>query len=78
MTTEAESYVAKLNPELMLRNAHRLLRRTMYYRTGFVPLWSMVSEITAHGSTVSADICRELGWDPGANARLALPPRKAK
>jgi hypothetical protein len=72
-----ERLLPKVSQEQILRNAHRLLRRTAYYRTGFVPLWSMVSDLTAHGSTYSTRICRELGWNPEANARELLPPRKA-
>lgn len=65
----------QVDQETMLRSAHRLMRRTAYYRTGYVPLWSFVREITSRGSTTSTSICRELGWKPDANMRDRLPPR---
>jgi len=30
-----------------------------------LPLWSAVSEFTLHGSTISGELCRQVGLDPG-------------
>lgn len=38
-------------------NAHRRFSRK-------VPRWARVSEITSHGSTISAEICKRHGVDP--------------
>lgn len=59
----------KVDIEIMLRNAHRMLRR----KYTVVPLWSFVSDITSKGSTSSAMLCTELGWNPNAIASHALP-----
>lgn len=49
-----------LNPKLMLVNAHMLFFKK--YKSA--PLWAFVCDITGHGSTRSAAICREFGWNP--------------
>jgi hypothetical protein len=48
--------------ECLIRNAHRLLRHRSQFR--YSPLWSLVSEITGHGSTVSIEICKSVNLDP--------------
>jgi len=35
------------------------------------PLWTFISDITAHGSTYSCDICHALGWNPHQDCALA-------
>lgn len=37
---------------------------TMSKRTKTEPRWSVVSQVTAHGSTYSAALCRWAGLDP--------------
>ncbi len=44
----------------MISCAHRLLRSR--YRGS--PLWALVSDLTGHGSTISAEICQQAGYDP--------------
>lgn len=44
----------------LIANCHRLLRHK--YRQS--PLWSMVADITGHGSTISCEICKQAGYDP--------------
>lgn len=62
--------------EILLRNAHRMLRRTNQYRK--TVLWVFVSDITAFGATYSDQVCRELGWNPNAPVCDDLPPRAAQ
>lgn len=62
--------------EILLRNAHRMLRRTAQYRN--TVLWVFVSDITAFGATYSDQVCRELGWNPNALVCDDLPPRTAQ
>lgn len=52
----------RLTPAKLIRSAVRLVRRQRSWRGQ--PLWSLVSELTAHGSTYSTEICRGLGFDP--------------
>ena len=63
-----------LDPETLLRNAHRLLKTK--YRN--VPLWSFIADLTGHGSTYSAEIATHFEWDPFAPASKDIPPRKAR
>lgn len=61
------------DPEIFLRNAHRLLGDAPKFHSA--PLWYLVSAITSHGSGFSAQICRELGWNPEALGHEPLPTR---
>lgn len=63
-----------VDQEQMLRNAYRLIRRRREFSRG-APLRSFVQEITGHGSTVSSQICQELGWNPFAKIGTDLPAR---
>jgi hypothetical protein len=54
----------------MLRNVHSLLQKNRKYARS--PNWALVSDVTGHGSTISAQICREIGWDPDARVSHAL------
>jgi hypothetical protein len=46
----------------IIQNAHRLLKNK--YRGQ--PLWVIVSELTGHGSQISAQLCRQCGLEPDA------------
>ena len=67
------SLLRQRDPEIMLRNAHRLLCREPKFHS--TPLWYLVSEITSYGSTYSNQLCRELGWNPNALTNEPLPAR---
>lgn len=54
--------------KLVLKNAHRLLRR--HYKG--VPLWSFISEMSGHGSGYSAEICKAIGWDAHQDGSKSL------
>lgn len=58
---------------VLISNAHRLLKAR--YRNS--PLWSLVSDLTGHGSQASAELCRDAGYDPhqkcGAKYLLHAP-----
>lgn len=45
----------------LICNAQRLLGKR--YKKS--PLWSLVSDLTGHGSTISTEICQQCGIDPG-------------
>lgn len=72
----ASQLLQSRDPEILLRNAHRLFHRSSRYR-GQV-LWVFVHEVTAFGATYSTQICSELGWNPNALVRDPLPPRSAE
>lgn len=48
------------NAREIIRNCHALLKNTHRGRV----LWSMVSEITGHGSGYSIEICKSAKLDP--------------
>lgn len=48
----------------LIQNAHRLLR----HRFRRSPLWSLVSQLTGHGSGVSRRICQSVNLDPDQDA----------
>lgn len=45
---------------LLLGNVVRMLPKA-YLKA---PLWSVVSDLTGHGSSYSCEICKQLGFDP--------------
>ena len=49
------------NARIIIENAHALLRRK--FRGS--PLWSMVGQLTGHGSGYSHAICESANLDPG-------------
>lgn len=55
----------------LIKNAHRLMRRSYTNR----PLWSMVADLTGHGSTISCEICRQAGFQPCVNGLLNTAER---
>lgn len=50
----------------LFQNAHRLLKR----RYSGLPLWSLVSDLTGYGSTVSGEICMRLNLDPHQDCKI--------
>lgn len=60
-TVKIEGTVWRLDPQIMLMNAHSQLKTKRDYRA--MPLWAFVSRITGHGSTASVAICQMFGWD---------------
>lgn len=56
----SEHVIAGSRLRLLIGNSHRLLRRK--YRGS--PLWALVSDLTGHGSTISAEICKQAEYDP--------------
>ena len=62
--------LSEIRQKLMLENAHSLLKSKPRYRG--VPLWSMVSDLTGHGSRYSIEVCKRCGWSPDREARLPL------
>lgn len=48
--------------EIILRNVYLHMRDQRRWRGSL--LWSWVGAVTGHGSGYSAQICKELGWDP--------------
>lgn len=46
----------------IIQNAHRLLKNKHKGQ----PLWVIVSELTGHGSQVSAQLCHQCGFEPDA------------
>lgn len=63
--------------ETLLRNAFWVLRRVRSYRGLY--LWSLVGDITGHGSGYSQQICEELGWpyDMKITPTARLPDRQS-
>lgn len=45
---------------VIIKNIHAIARRKFHG----VPLWSLVSSITGHGSGYSIEICNSAGLDP--------------
>lgn len=54
--------VSGLSARIIIQNCHSLLRSGERYRG--MSLWSMVGDITGHGSGYSVDICRTANLDP--------------
>jgi hypothetical protein len=54
-------------PEFWKSIVGRLLRNARPNK--HKPLWVIVSDMTAHGSTYSRDICKYFGLDPDATKR---------
>ncbi len=52
---------------IIIKNSHVLLRHKMRRS----PLWSMVGQITGHGSGYSWQICESANLDPGQNCGVA-------
>lgn len=63
-----------ISRETLLRSAH--WHAADRHKKGR-PLWAFVRDVCSVGSTSAFDICREIGWNPDANASMTLPPRKA-
>lgn len=70
----------KISREDLLRNAYLTYR--VARRNKGRPLWAFVADMTCHGSTYSARVCRELGWEPdmkvGTGYCSDLPPRTSQ
>jgi hypothetical protein len=62
----------EVDREKMLRAALDVMSD---YRKLYRPLWSIVGDVCCVGSTSAKRICRELGWDPDADAKAELPRR---
>ena len=60
MTIKSEHVIAGPRLTCLISNAHRLLKAR--YRKS--PLWALVADLTGNGSTTSAEICRDAGYDP--------------
>ena len=52
----------RLNAHRLIHGAHHVVRNWRQWRGQ--PLWTLVSEITSHGSTYSMEICEDLGFNP--------------
>ena len=59
------------NPSIRMHNSAHMLRLALLCLQRATakrrPMWSVVSDVTGHGSGYSADICRALGLDPDAS-----------
>lgn len=73
MSSTASDPVVKPNPELLIQgktarliilNVHRIVR----HKFRRIPLWSLVSDVTGHGSGYSYDICLSANLDPNQYA----------
>jgi hypothetical protein len=64
--------------ETILRNAFSRLKHVRSYRG--LHLWSMVGDLTGHGSGYSQQICEELGWayDMPITPTAKLPDRVSR
>lgn len=60
--------------DIVLRSAHHRLRKRREYKNQV--LWVFVHDMTCYGSSVSNDLCRQLGWNPNALIDADLPPRR--
>lgn len=73
MSTVSPIPAVKANPELLIQgetarliilNVHRIVR----HKFRRIPLWSLVSDVTGHGSGYSYDICLSANLDPNQYA----------
>lgn len=64
--------------ETILRNAFSRLKHVRSYRG--MHLWSMIGDLTGHGSGYSQQICEELGWpyDLKITPTAVLPRREGR
>ncbi len=67
------SALDSVNRETMLRSAHGMTK--VMLKKGR-PLWAFVRDLCCVGRTRAHSICREIGWEPDADAFKPLPPRK--
>ena len=59
----------RYDPEKLMKSViGYLARRTAVRGTG-VPLWSVVADMTAYGSTSGTRICEQFGFDPDTYVR---------
>lgn len=70
VTFSSTPFLDSVRRETMLRNAHSLWVKRYNSRS---PLWGFVAAVTGVGSTSACEICKELGWNPHAPAKDALP-----
>lgn len=52
----------RLDPHRLIYGAVSVVRSHRKWRGQ--PLWTLVSEMTGHGSTYSMEICEDVGFDP--------------
>jgi hypothetical protein len=52
----------RLDPHRLIHGAHHVVKRYRAWRGQ--PLWTLVAEMTSHGSTYSMEICEDLGFNP--------------
>lgn len=52
----------RLDPHRLIYGAVSVVRRFRAWKGQ--PLWTLVSEITGHGSTYSMEICEDIGFNP--------------
>ncbi len=61
--------LSEVRQKTVLRNAINLIPKKE--RRG-VPLWSLVSSLTNHGSGYSREICAACGWNPDQDGHLFI------
>ena len=52
-----------------IRELEEALRRALWVHRSDKPAWVTMKQLTAYGSTTSANLCRSLGLDPDERAR---------
>ena len=59
-------------PEQLLRSIIGVFARENAVPGHGQPLWSIISQFTGHGSTVSCEICTLYGFDPHVMVRIPV------